>query len=55
MSDYDEGVNPGPARTILGLLAGLCTMITIVAVAILVFLNPVWVGLRAGPHRAAAG
>jgi integral membrane protein (TIGR01906 family) len=39
-------VNPGPARTILGLLAGLTTMIAIVAVAILVFLNPVWVGFE---------
>ncbi len=39
-------MNPGPARTILGLVAGLSMMITIVALAILVFLNPVWVGLE---------
>ena len=39
-------MNPGPARSILGLLTGLTTMITIVAVAILVFFNPVWVGFE---------
>jgi integral membrane protein (TIGR01906 family) len=39
-------MNPGPARSILGLLTGLTTMITIVAVAIVVFLNPVWVGFE---------
>jgi integral membrane protein (TIGR01906 family) len=47
-------VNPGPARTILGLLAGLCTMTTIVALAILVFLNPVWVGFEQDRSGAAA-
>jgi integral membrane protein (TIGR01906 family) len=54
LSRYDEGVNPGPARTILGLLAGLCTMITIVAMAILVFLNPVWVAFEQDRTGAAA-
>ena len=39
-------MNRGPTRSILGLLAGLTTMITIVAVAILVFLNPIWVGFE---------
>jgi integral membrane protein (TIGR01906 family) len=39
-------VNPGPGRTILGLIAGLSTMITIVALAVLVFLNPVWVAFE---------
>jgi len=47
-------VNPGPARSILGLLAGLATMITIVALAILVFLNPVWVGFEQDRTGAAA-
>jgi len=47
-------VNPGPARTILGLLAGLATMITIVALAILVFLNPAWVGFEQDRTGAAA-
>ncbi|MGH2464128.1 MAG: DUF1461 domain-containing protein [Candidatus Limnocylindrales bacterium] len=46
-------MNPGPARTLLGLLAGLCTMITIVALAILVFLNPVWVGFEQDRTGAA--
>ena len=46
-------MNPGPARTILGLLAGLSTMITIVALAILVFLNPVWVGFEQDRTGAA--
>ena len=47
-------MNPGPARTILGLLAGLATMITIVALAILVFLNPAWVGFEQDRTGAAA-
>ncbi len=47
-------MNPGPARTLLGVLAGLCTMITIVALAILVFLNPVWVGFEQDRTGAAA-
>ena len=47
-------MNPGPARSILGLLAGLATMITIVALAILVFLNPVWVGFEQDRTGAAA-
>jgi integral membrane protein (TIGR01906 family) len=47
-------VNPGPARTILGLLAGLTTMITIVALALLVFLNPAWVGFEQDRTGAAA-
>jgi len=47
-------VNPGPARTILGLLAGLTVMITIVALAILVFLNPAWVGFEQDRTGAAA-
>ena len=46
-------MNPGPARTILGLLAGLSTMITIVGLAILVFLNPVWVGFEQDRTGAA--
>jgi integral membrane protein (TIGR01906 family) len=46
-------VNPGPARTILGLLAGLTTMITIVALALLVFLNPAWVGFEQDRTGAA--
>jgi integral membrane protein (TIGR01906 family) len=41
-------VKPGIARTILGSLAGLATMITIVAVAILVFLNPIYVSFGQG-------
>ena len=40
-------------RTILGLLAGLSMMITIVALAILAFLNPVWVGLEQDRTGAA--
>ena len=47
-------MNPGPARTILGLLVGLSTMITIVALAILVFLNPVWVAFEQDRTGAAA-
>jgi len=47
-------VNPGPARKILGLLTGLTTMITIVAVALLVFLNPAWVGFEQDRTGAAA-
>jgi len=47
-------VNPGPARTILGLLAGAAPMITIVALAILVFLNPAWVGFEQDRTGAAA-
>jgi len=47
-------VNPGPARLILGLLAGLSTMITIVALALLVFLNPAWVGFEQDRTGAAA-
>ena len=47
-------MNPGPARKILGLLTGLTTMITIVAVALLVFLNPAWVGFEQDRTGAAA-
>jgi integral membrane protein (TIGR01906 family) len=47
-------VNPGPARTILGLLVGLSTMITIVGLAILVFLNPAWVSFEQDRAGAAA-
>jgi integral membrane protein (TIGR01906 family) len=47
-------VNPGPARTTLGLLVGLTTMITIVALALLVFLNPAWVALEQDRTGAAA-
>jgi integral membrane protein (TIGR01906 family) len=47
-------VNPGPARTILGLLVGLSTMVTIVALAILVFLNPIWVSFEQDRTGAAA-
>ncbi len=47
-------MNPGPARTILGLLAGLATMITIVAAALLVFLNPAWVAFEQDRTGAAA-
>jgi integral membrane protein (TIGR01906 family) len=47
-------VNPGPARTILGLLAGMATMITIIALAILIFLNPAWVGFEQDRTGAAA-
>lgn len=47
-------MNSGPARLILGLLAGLSTMITIVALALLVFLNPAWVGFEQDRTGAAA-
>ena len=47
-------MKPGPARTTLGLLAGLATMITVVALAILVFLNPAWVAFEQDRTGAAA-
>ncbi len=47
-------MQPGSARTILGLLVGLTTMVTIVAIAILVFLNPIWVGFEQDRSGAAA-
>lgn len=47
-------MNPGPGRTILGLLVGLSTMITIIALAVLVFLNPVWVSFEQDRSGAAA-
>lgn len=47
-------MNSGPARLILGLLAGLSTMITIVALALLVFLNPAWIGFEQDRTGAAA-
>ena len=45
-------MKPGIARSIFAGLAGLATMITIVAIAVLVFLNPVYVGF--GQGRAGA-
>lgn len=44
----------GSARTFVAGLAGLTTMITIVALAVLVFLNPVWVGFEQDRTGAAA-
>ncbi len=39
-------MKPGIVRSLLATLAGLATMITIVALAILVFLNPIYVGFE---------
>ena len=46
-------MKPGIARSIFAGLAGLATMITIVAIAVLVFLNPVYIGFGQGRAGAA--